>query len=360
MLFLQTHDCPICGSISRSTECSPPLLHVMVPLPALIGGYWLSERCESSEGGIWSRRRFQIYSGDKLWTGRWEYYDDPQCSVFLYAITTAGSYIQRTGGQRRHEELDGKAFASDYLRPPNDSARFFKRSASDPYRSNLMNDDASALKTEEESPMRMNIYTEMLRTKNKKAKRPKKLKRSLTDNVYQLLRDAQFSPVQSRFTAMLRGHQAHETTSRRPTAWDVPSGTTELDLHIAVSTLIPGDAVVANRCDADWANMPLTNWPRNCVPRAIEAPSTLGLRAKVGVNWNGQYILLLGLRDDNVWNAPLRQCAQTPSHNPVLRAHLRRSVDLRFGLLSAAPASHVCVWLLMFQVLLCYLHYRAR
>ncbi|EFN76956.1 protein APCDD1 [Harpegnathos saltator] len=357
-----TGDCPICGSISRATELSPPLLHVMVPLPALIGGYWLSERCESSEGGIWFRRQLQVYSGDKLWTGQWEYYEDPLCSMFLYAITAAGSYIQRPGRERRHEQLDGETFASGYFQPVDVSARlFFKRSARDVSSSSQSGpnqrdtaDEGFSSKTEEESSTRAD--TETLRTKDKKAKRPKKLKRWLTDNVYQFLLDVQPSPAESRFKAMLRGHQTHETTSKKPVAWNVPSGSTELDLHIAESSLIPGDATVANRCDAYRANMPLTSWPRNCVPRVIEAPSTLGLRAKMGVNWNGQYILLLGLRDDNVWDAPLRQCAQIPTHNPTLRTHLRRSVGLRFGLLSAAAsASHVSVvWLLVSQLLLLY------
>lgn len=362
ILFLQTSDCPICHSMSRTTEFNPPLLHVMVPLPALIGGYWLSERCESSDGGIWSRRQFQIYSGDKLWTGRWEYYDDPRCSVFMYAITAAGSYIQRNDKQHR-EKFKGETFVPD-------SARFFKRSVSDvarsssidPRRGNLINvtSEPSSAKSRKRWSRRMNIYKRILRTKDERAKKARKLRRSLSDNVYHFLFDTESSSIQARFAAMLRGHQVHETTTRKPTVWDVPFGDTELDLHIAESILIPADPAVANRCDADRANMPLTMWPRNCVPRVIEAPSIMRLRAKMSIGWNGQYILLLGLRDDNVWDAPLRQCGQIPLHNPSLRAHLRRSVGLRFGLLSVAPTSRVSVWLLMSQLLMCYLLYHTR
>lgn len=354
LMLLQTEECLICSSISRSTELSPPLLHVIVPLPALIGGYWLSERCESVEGGIWSRRRFQIYSGDKLWTGRWEYYDDPKCSLFLYAITAAGSYIQRDGRQRRSEMIDSESVTPNYFHSLNDSARFFKRRASDPRRDNLMSSD-------EESPTRTDIHTEISRTQGKTMKRPSISKRSMSDSIYQLFRDVQSNPEQSRFMAMLRGHPVSKTTLRKPAVWDVPSGNTELDLHIAASNLIPGDAAVANRCDADWAtDMPLTNWPRNCIPQAIEAPSILRLRAKMEMNLNGQNILILGLRDDNVWHPPLGQCAQIPLHNPILKAHLRRTVDLRFGLLSAAPTSRVSLGFLVSQLLLCCLLHHAR
>lgn len=340
-------DCPICNGVSRSTEFSPPLLHQTAALPALIGGYWHSERCESSEGGIWSRRQFQIHSGDRLWTGRWDYYDDPQCSTFLYAITAAGSYIQRTGRQRRHEQIDRETFLGHLLNVRS-TKLLFKRSVTnslaaihtlqsiDLHRNKLYVNSANGLKGKKWSV-----------TIDKKVQRQK---RSLTGGVYtRLLRDEQ-SIVESRFAAMLRGHQTNDekATTRKPfPIWSTLTGTTELDLHIAESILIPGDAAISHRCSADQQlGVPLTTWPRNCVPRTIEAPSTLGLRAKLGVNWNGQYILLLGLRDDNVWEAPLRQCAQIPPHNSSLRAHLRRSVGLRFGLLSSASSSRISGFLL--------------
>lgn len=352
-MLLQASSCPICSGVSRSTEFSPPLLHQTAALPALIGGYWHSERCESSEGGIWTRRQFQIHSGDRLWTGRWDYYDDPQCSMFLYAITAAGSYIQRAGRQRRHEEADRETFLDHLL---NVSARP-KRSITeypptvhtlrsiDPHRSNNLY-IASELTDEKWSV-----------TTDRKIERQK---RSLTDGVYRLLRDEQ-PLVQSRFAAMLRDHRTYETATRKPLpAWSTLSGTTELDLHIAESILIPGDATVSTRCSADrQLGVPLTTWPRNCVPRAIEAPSTLGLRAKLGVNWNGQYILLLGARDENAWEAPLQQCAQIPPRNSILRAHLRRSVGLRFGLLSSsAPSSSA--WFLLSRILICFVYYLIR
>ncbi|XP_011869529.1 PREDICTED: protein APCDD1-like [Vollenhovia emeryi] len=294
--------CPICSGVSRSTELSPPLLHQTAALPALIGGYWHSESCESSEGGIWSRRQFQIHSGDRLWTGRWDYYDDPQCSTFLYAITAAGSYVQRAG--RRHEQVDRKTF----LNVSSVSRSLARRSVTD---------------------------------------RPKDVtdewvERSLTDGVHRLLRDEQ-PIVRSRFAAMLRDDWRHEASTRKPLLQKTSSilaGTTELDLHIAESILIPGDAKVSTRCSA-------AARPRSCVPRAIEAPSTLRLQAKLGVNWNGQYILLLGSRDADAggWEAPLRQCAQISPRNSILRAHLRRSVGLRFGLLSsAASSSRIFAW----------------
>jgi len=368
MSRLQASDCPICSSVSRSTEFSPPLLHQTAALPALIGGYWHSERCESSEGGVWSRRQFQIHSGDKLWTGQWDYYNDPQCSTFLYAITAAGSYIQRTGRQRRHEQIDDReTFLDHYL---NISTRLlFKRSViNSPTTHHTVQSIILDL-------YRNKFYLAKNGSKNKKRpvytidkKVQKRQERSLTDDIHQLLRDEQ-SIVESRFAAMLRGHQAYdETTTRKPfPTWNTLTGTTELDLHIAESILIPGDATISTRCSAvdaaDRRNLgvPLITWPRNCVPHALEAPSTLGLRSKLNINWNGQYILLLGSRDDNMWEAPLRQCAQIPPHNSVLRAHLRKSIGLRFGLLSAsASSSRLSAWCLLSRILLCSIYYLVR
>jgi len=342
--------CPICGSVIRATEFSPPLLLEVAALPALIGGYWHSERCESSEGGIWLKRQFQIHSGDKLWTGRWDYYDDSQCTKPLYAITAAGSYIQRAGRQRRHEEID-EAFI-DYFRDINASQKF-KRSVvenpdivyvrSDLYRNRMYN--------------RKRLLKILLGARDRKSKRQK---RSLSDSVYQFLYNTQSSVIQSRFAAMLRGHQTYETTTKKSSfSWFAPSGTTELDLHVAESIVIPG-AMMSIRCSADRTGVPLINWSRTCIPRTIEAPSTLGLRAKLSVNWNGQYILLLGLRKDNVWEAPLRQCAQIPPHNSFLQAHLRRSVGLRFGLISSAMTNRISILLLFSQILLWYMYYLIR
>ncbi|XP_071577925.1 uncharacterized protein [Temnothorax nylanderi] len=354
-------DCPICSGVSRSTEFSPPLLHQTAALPALIGGYWHSERCESSEGGIWSKRQFQIHSGDRLWTGRWDYYDDPQCSTFLYAITAAGSYIQRAGRQRRHEEVDQETFLGRLL---NVSTRpLFKRSVRVVTNPSTIHPLRSI-----DLHRRNNLYVangpkdeKWTVTIDKKVQRQE---RSLTDGVHRLLRDEK-PIVRSRFAAMLRDDRIYETATRKPfPTWSTLSGNTELDLHIVESILIPGDAAVSARCSADRRlGVPLTTWPRTCIPRAIEAHSTLGLRAKLDVNWNGQYILLLGSRDDNAWEAPLRQCAQIPPRNSVLRAHLRRSVGLRFGLLSSASSSRIfgiSAWLLLSRILLCSVYYLVR
>lgn len=332
----------------------------MAALPALIGGYWHSERCESSEGGVWSRRQFQIHSGDKLWAGQWDYYNDPQCSTFLYAINAAGSYIQRTGRQKRHEQVGRETFLGYYL---NVSTRLlFKR--------NVINSPTVHHTVQSIIDLCRNKFYLANGSKNKKwsvtidKKVQGRQERSLTDDVHrQLLRDEQ-SIVESRFATMLRGHQAYdETTTRKPfPTWNTLAGTTELDLHIAESILIPGDARVSTRCSADQRGLgvPLITWPRNCVPHAIEAPSTLGLRAKLSINWNGQYILLLSSRDDNMWEAPLRQCAQIPPYNSVLRAHLRRSIGFRFGLLSSASSNRLSAWCLLSRILLYSIYYLVR
>ncbi|KAG8040420.1 hypothetical protein G9C98_002416 [Cotesia typhae] len=190
---------------------------------------------------------------------------------------------------------------------------------------------------------------------------------SATDDSYRhLLENSPPSMAQS-FTMMLKGNQndfndessvskvngpdERETILNKKKSSSLSSkiliGTTELDLHVAESLLIPGDLTIANNCGANiddngyggFIIRPLNYWPRNCVKHAIETPSTLGLRAKIGVNWSGQYTLLLGPRDDNLWEPPLRQCGSTPSYNYVLRAHLRLSLGYKYGLFISSSSS---------------------
>ncbi|KAF7417404.1 hypothetical protein HZH68_000057 [Vespula germanica] len=288
-----TSECPICGSIFRGTEYNPPLLHEVAPLPALLGGSWISSQCESVKGGLWSRRRVKIYSGDKLWTGRWDYHLDPRCMIFSYSITAAGSYVQRAGRYKRDK----------------DSTRLFQLSW------------------------------------NPSMDKPKDRSRRSMDGAYRhLFRNARPSMVES-FASMLRGNKKREEIAAgAQTSSGTPSGTTELDLHVAESVLVPGDMSIVDRCAGKEAGKPLTLWPSNCVPLAIEAPSTLRLRAKVGVSWSGQYILRLSPRDDDIWDMPLRQCGSTDSRNPRLRIYLRKSLGLKYGLASSAISIDRTKW----------------
>ncbi|KAL7297896.1 hypothetical protein TKK_0008917 [Trichogramma kaykai] len=284
------HNCPICGAIARGTENSPPLLHETVALPALLGGSWISPSCESHSGGLWLRRQLRVYAGDKLWTGRWDYFSDPRCSNYLYGITAAGSYVQRARRHRRHDLSSREQQQLD---------------AFDEQRSKRSVDE-------------VDYYRHLLQT-------------------------AQPSMAES-FAAMLRGNQRREETtaaSTRPKpSSPAPTGTTELDLHVAESLLIAGDGALARRCGAVLAldgqtpkSQRLSSWPSSCVPHSLDAPSTLGLRARISVDWYGQYTLVLGSRERTMWEAPLIQCGPTSMKNPLLRSHLRRSVGLRFGLL---------------------------
>ncbi|XP_020281050.1 protein APCDD1-like isoform X2 [Pseudomyrmex gracilis] len=331
--------CPICGSISRSNEFNPPLLQQTAALPALIGGFWHSERCESSEGGVWSRRQFLIYSGDKLWTGQWDHYDDPQCTKFLYTVTAAGIYVQRSRREKHHKVDEQAKF--DYTKS------FFKRS---------MSDNSATNKIIQNDSYEKNFYTintPLKYTKKHIHARVKKVKRrnkkSLSKSFHQIWHDAQSFVLSSsvyslrtRFTTMLRGHQTYETTTRKSSIWNnVPSSITELDLYIAESILIPGDIDVSTICNTDVSDVLLTSCLRSCVPQEIQALSTLRLRVKLNVNWNGQYILLLGLQSNNLWEAPLQQCAQMSPYNPVLQTKLRQSFGLRLGLLSSASISQI-------------------
>ncbi|EFN74892.1 Protein APCDD1 [Camponotus floridanus] len=332
-----TTNCPICSSVFHSTESSPPLLHQTAPLPAMIGGIWHSERCESSAGGIWSTRKFQIYSGDELWVGLWNYYNDPNCLEFLYGVLKLGSYVLRA--ERQDEELDRDIFPDYFL---NTTEKFvFKRSLTDTrtipnaklYQNSLYNKNGPS--TDE---------------KQSKDKRAQRRKRAMSDSVHQFLY-APSSIIQSRFAAMMRGHQTYESTTERPfPPSKVLIGTTELDLHVVKNVLIPRHPTISSRCDKDRFDSPLTT-SKNCGPRTIETSPILELRVKLGVNWYGQYILLLGSRDDNTWSAPLRRCSQLSPYNSSLRTYLQRI--LYIGLFSSASTSRISTWFLLSQILLC-------
>lgn len=401
--------CPICNAVIRSTDSSPPLLNEGVALPALLGGSWLSGHCESFKGGLWIKRQLQIYSGDKLWTGRWDYYTDPKCLTYIYSVTAAGSYVQRAGRQRRHDEID--RYVEENLLPNerkkldpikvllDDIKRFddYSRMRREPFESdypiefkNLLKkktvietvpESTQAPKQEESSPTAEIIgeTIEKLSFSNVLPKPSeleesddentltllpilsvtKKQKRSVNDeeSYRHLLKHAQPSLAES-YAAMLRGNQRQVEPTKKPSMSFVPTGTSELDLHVAESFLIPGDNFIAIRCgghlmDGSEVGNVLHSWPSNCVPDSLEAPSTLRLKARVGVNWSGQYTLKLGLRDNNLWDAPLHQCGPTEYHNLLLRAHLRRSLGIKFGLFSSSATKLTePTWILGFQILL--------
>lgn len=206
--------------------------------------------------------------------------------IFSYSITAAGSYVQRAGRYKRDK----------------DSTKLFQLSW------------------------------------NPSMDKPKDRSRRSMDGAYRhLFRNARPSMVES-FATMLRGNKKHEEIAAGAQTYSsgTPSGTTELDLHVAESVLVPGDMSIVDRCAGKEAGKPLTLWPSNCVPLAIEAPSTLRLRAKIGVSWSGQYILRLSPRDDDIWDMPLRQCGSIDSRNPRLRIYLRKSLGLKYGLASSA------------------------
>ncbi|XP_051173558.1 uncharacterized protein LOC127289592 [Leptopilina boulardi] len=388
--------CPICNAVIRSTDSSPPLLNEGVALPALLGGSWLSVNCESFKGGLWIKRQLQVYSGDKLWTGRWDYYTDPKCLSYIYSVTAAGSYVQRAGRQRRHDEID--RYVEENLLPNEnkkvESIDFddFSRMRREPFKSKYHKDFKNSLMKkriletkeeiletqlpkQEETSRKIGETIEKISFSNVLPKpnndesastaQPilsvsKKVKRSVNEeeSYRHLLKNAQPSLAES-YAAMLRGNQRQIETTRKPMLSSVPTGTTELDLHVAESFLIPGDNFIAIRCGGhlmtnseSQMGKALPTWPNNCVPDSLEAPSTLRFKARVGVNWSGQYTLKLGLRENNLWDAPLHQCGPTEYHNPLLRAHLRRSLGIKFGLFSsAATKSTVPACLIGLQIL---------
>lgn len=285
----------------------------------MLGGSWISPSCESFPGGVWLRRQLRIYAGDKLWTGRWDYFSDPRCSIYVYGITAAGSYVQRSRRHRRHNSNDVDL------------------------REKLLASFPSRIKRRAISPKIVKKPVPITKAAKTKTKETKRSKRSLDEIDYyqQLLQSARPSMAES-FAAMLRGNQRKEETSTQklPMLIPTPSGTSELDLHVAESLLIAGDVALAKRCGAilteeqvNQKNPRLTSWPSNCVPHTLEAPSTVSLRVRINVDWYGHYNLLLGHVDKHLWQSPLMQCGTTSLRNPQLRSHLRRSVGLRFGIL---------------------------
>lgn len=348
----------MCSAISRGTETSPPILHEVAALPALLGGTWVSKGCESVDGGLWIRRRLQVWPGDKLWTGQWDHFGDPKCSSFLYAVTAAGSYVQRTGRLRGHYESEGGSeLVEDFERASEERNRRevvpwmtpeLAKNIWDiyaPKREEITAEEmlptideireAMTQESDETSGTKIEDNEDARNMASGKIRSERSLMNDQDDSYRHLLQNSQPSLALS-FATMLRGNQRfQETTPKSSTSTinpPTPTGTTELDLHVAESVLVPGDSSMALRCGGRGNR--LTSWPRDCVPRALEAPATLRLRARVGVTWSGEYTLLLGPRESGPWEAPLHQCGPTSSQNPELRAHLRTSVGLRYGLLS--------------------------
>ncbi|XP_078034809.1 protein APCDD1-like [Augochlora pura] len=57
------------------------------------------------------------------------------------------------------------------------------------------------------------------------------------------------------------------------------------------------------------------SWPKNCLPPRyaafLEASVIPTFKARINLDWNGDYALLLASWKDNVWEAPLRRCSDT-------------------------------------------------
>ncbi|XP_012249178.1 protein APCDD1-like [Bombus impatiens] len=270
-------DCPICGSVYRATEYSPPLFHQAPPLPAVIGGLWLSVRCESIDGGFWSKRFFRIYSDNSRWFARWNYYGDSACSNSLYSINAAGTYVQRAVRQRR----------------------------------DVKNSNVKTLNTEDleriQKDLKLNVYrhlfqdTEELNILESKRRQKMKIqKQESTVDAFQIQKDN-----------------------------TLPSGTTELELRILESLLIPLSNMVSTSCEGTTKELKRIRneagiWSKNCMFRTgFEAPATLKFKARIGLDWRGDYTLLLASWKDDLWEAPLRQCSELPSRN-----HFRESRPL--------------------------------
>ncbi|CAK9817613.1 Protein APCDD1 [Anthophora quadrimaculata] len=260
--------CPICGSMIRATEHSPPLFHQTPSLPAVISGLWLSIRCESIDGGFWSKRFFRIYSENNRWFARWTYYADSVCSNSLYMVTAAGTYMQRAIRHARDTEHSSV----------NDAVQ--KSLELNVHRDTLQGSDES-IASRTSQRQRMNIDQQ------------------------------EFIDPMTTFPS-----QADIT---------LPSGTTELELRVLESLLIPVNKATSIRCGANTRGtreMKRTReneagvWSRNCIPSGNEVPpATLTYKAKIGLDWNGDYTLLLASSRNELWEAPLLRCSSATTQN---------------------------------------------
>ncbi|XP_015438951.1 PREDICTED: protein APCDD1-like [Dufourea novaeangliae] len=298
-------DCPICGNVLRATEYNPPLLHQAPTLPALIGGLWLSQRCESVDEGFWTRRVFRIYSAEGRWAARWTYYADSTCSILLYTVTAAGTYLQRAL-RRKRQILSARNDVEPSLY------------------SNLAAHDAFA------------------RDINLGVGEP--LERS-DSNLYPVRMSRSFGGSETGLPIAASTVRQGRRRSRPKTGYfesanrivhfsgknvaPLPSGTIELKLQVMESRSIPTDRLIEllARCDAtretftdsgnatesitdDAISITLS---KNCIPQTVEAPAILMFKARVNLDWNGDYALLLASWKDDVWEAPLLRCSDNES-----------------------------------------------
>ncbi|XP_076680210.1 uncharacterized protein LOC143375207 isoform X2 [Andrena cerasifolii] len=282
--------CPICRSVFRGTEYSPPLFHQTPPLPAVIGGLWLSIRCESVDGGLWSRRFYRIYSSSGQWSARWTYYADSTCSILFYTVTAAGTYVQRAVNQKPD--------------PTNSMWRF-----GDGIRNDHHSNETTPF-NRAEIPLRRASPT-LYGTKSKGVAAGLVSPIALPANRPETTDNSQLQ-LNNRVTLSL----VREDVDVAVTVAALPSGTTELELRVIHSHLIPDDKLMSSRCKPatirlSQANSIQTPWSRNCTLRTLEAPAILRFKAKISLDWNGDYTLLLAPWNDHFWEAPLRRCSAT-------------------------------------------------
>lgn len=248
----------------------------------MIGGLWLSIRCESIDGGFWSRRFLRIYSSVNQWSARWSYYADSTCSILLYTVTTAGTYAQRA--IRRKRDGTNSLWRADARNSssPNDASY------------TTFNDIRTHFK-KAKGNVRSNVYRRILQNVNKE--QPTTQSTPIDPITHSSIKDAA-----------------------------LPSGTTELELHVIESRTISVDKMVSSsRCGGatkrptgsmrNEANSIFPFWSRNCAPRTIRAPAILRFKARISLDWNGDYTLLLASRNDDLWEAPLRRCSETTLPN---------------------------------------------
>lgn len=274
---MQALDCPICGSVFRATESSPPLFHQTPSFPAVIGGRWSSVRCESVEGGFWSKRFFRIYSENDRWIARWTYYTDPICMNPLYMVTAAGNYIQRAFGQKQ------------------DLRRLFR----------TRNSEQSSRKTFSN------------RVISDRSKKNLEMDRSI------------ISSLTGKGVAL-------------------PSGVTELELQIVESLSIPIGNAASTLCNRiiSRGTKRTKSWKssKNCIPQTVKAPATLLFKARVSMDWNGDYMLLLASSKDDHWNSPLRRCSGAAGDYFRTGNSLRGSLHFYHLQFSAARSQYKRRW----------------
>lgn len=81
--------------LSKASAVQAPELSAsgsQFPPPVNLDGFWISMRCEVRPYGLFLNREFFFNTKSKYWTGKHEYFRDPQCKSPMFTLTAEGAF----------------------------------------------------------------------------------------------------------------------------------------------------------------------------------------------------------------------------------------------------------------------------